>query len=153
VDTRVAKALAGDFDAIVIAAAGVHRLGLAAAITQYLPLEVMLPAPGQGALAIQCRADDAGMLEQLRGLEDGAVRSATEAERGFLEGLGGGCAAPIAAFGRVQGGRLQVQGLVASTDGRRQLRVTAEGPPEDGHRLGLALAAEARAKGAEALLA
>lgn len=152
VDTRVGKALAGEFDAIVIAAAGVHRLGLASAITQYLPPEVMLPAPGQGALALQCRADDEGMREQLRGLEDAAVRSATDAERGFLEGLGGGCAAPIAALGRVQDGRLHLRGLVASTDGQRQLRLVAEGSAEDGRRLGLALAAEARARGAEALL-
>lgn len=153
VDSRVRKAMAGAFDAIVIAAAGVHRLGLASAITQYLPLEVMLPAPGQGALAVQCRADDAALLTRLRGLEDAAVRSATDAERGFLEGLGGGCAAPIAAFGRVRADRLQLHGLVASTDGRRRLRLAAEGPGEGGYPLGLALAAEARAKGAEALLA
>lgn len=153
VDTRIGKALAGEFDAIVIAAAGVHRLGFASAITQYLPPEVMLPAPGQGALAVQCRADDEGMREQLRGLEDAAVRSATDAERGFLEGLGGGCAAPIAALGRVQAGRLHLRGLVASSDGQRVLRLFADGPTDDGRRLGLALAAEARARGAEALLA
>ena len=100
VDTRVAKAQAGEFDAIVIAAAGVHRLGLTSAITEYLPLEIMLPAPGQGALAVQCRDDDSAMLELLRGLEETEVRAATDAERAFLEGLGGGCAAPIAAFGR-----------------------------------------------------
>jgi hydroxymethylbilane synthase len=153
VDTRVRKALAGEFDAIVIAAAGVHRLGLASAITQYFPPEIMLPAPGQGALAVQCRADDREVLEQLRGLEDAEVRSTTDAERGFLEGLGGGCAAPIAALGRVQDGRLHLHGLVASTDGQRQIRLTTEGPTENGRRLGFALAAEARAKGAEALLA
>jgi hydroxymethylbilane synthase len=153
VDTRVRKALAGEFDAIVIAAAGVHRLGLASSIGEYLPLEVMLPAPGQGALAVQCRADDAALLETLRGLENAAVRSATGAERGFLEGLGGGCAAPIAALGRVEGGRLRLHGLVASADGRRVLRVTANEPVAEGRRLGLALAAEARARGAEALLA
>ena len=152
VDTRVGKALAEEFDGIVIAAAGVHRLGLAFAITQYLPPEVMLPAPGQGALALQCRADDEPMLEQLRRLENAAVRSATDAERGFLEGLGGGCAAPIAALGRVQNGRLHLQGLVASIDGRQQLRIAADGAADDGRRLGLTLAAEARARGAEALL-
>lgn len=153
VDTRVGRALAGEFDAIVIAAAGVHRLELGFAITEYLPPEVMLPAPGQGALVVQCRADDAGMREQLRGLEDAEVRSATDAERGFLEGLGGGCAAPIAALGRVQDGWLHLHGLVASPDGRQQIRVAADGPADAGRRLGLALAAEARARGAEALLA
>src|SRR5262245_7115017 len=153
VDTRVAKAQADEFDAIVIAAAGVHRLGLSSAITEYLPLEVMLPAPGQAALAVQCRADDSAMLDLLRGLDESAVRSATDAERGFLEGLGGGCAAPIAAFGRTEGGRIHLEGLVLSLDGQRQIRLMWEGPAADGRRLGLALAAEARAKGAEALLA
>jgi hydroxymethylbilane synthase len=153
VDTRVRKALAGAFDAIVLAAAGVHRLGLQSAITQYLPVEVMLPAPGQGALAVQCRTGDDRVLAQLRHLEEAPVRWATDAERGFLEGLGGGCAAPIAALGDVRHGRLHLQGLVASTDGRRVLRVAGDAPAHDGWRLGLALAAEARARGAEALLA
>lgn len=153
VDTRVDKARAGEFDAIVIAAAGVHRLGLASAITQYLPLDVMLPAPGQGALAVQCRADDDELVTQLHLLDDETVRTATAAERGFLEGLGGGCAAPIAAFARIQDGQMQVQGLVSSPDGQRQVRVTADGPADDGRRLGLTLAADARARGAEALLA
>lgn len=153
VDTRVAKAQAGEFDAIVIAAAGVHRLGLTSAITEYLPLEIMLPAPGQGALAVQCRADDAAVLELLRGLDERNVRAATDAERGFLEGLGGGCAAPIAAFGRADEGRIHLEGLVLSLDGQRQIRLVWEGPAADGRRVGLRLAAEARAKGAEALLA
>lgn len=153
VDTRVAKAQAGEFDAIVIAAAGVHRLGLTSAITEYLPLEIMLPAPGQGALAVQCRADDAAVLELLRGLDERNVRAATDAERGFLEGLGGGCAAPIAAFGRADEGRIHLEGLVLSLDGQRQIRLVWEGPATDGRRVGLRLAAEARAKGAEALLA
>jgi hydroxymethylbilane synthase len=153
VDTRVSKAQAGEFDAIVIAAAGVHRLGLSSAITEYLPLEVMLPAPGQGALAVQCRADDAAVLELLGGLDERNVRAATDAERGFLEGLGGGCAAPIAAFGRADEGRIHLEGLVLSLDGQRQIRLVWEGPAADGRRVGLRLAAEARAKGAEALLA
>ncbi len=153
VDTRVAKAQAGEFDAIVIAAAGVHRLGLTSAVTEYLPLEIMLPAPGQGALAVQCRGDDSAMLELLRGLEDTAARVATDAERAFLEGLGGGCAAPIAAFGEVVGGRLHLRGLVLSLDGRRQIRIAGESRLADGRLLGLTLAAEALAKGAEELLA
>jgi hydroxymethylbilane synthase len=153
VDTRVAKAQTGEFDAIVIAAAGVHRLGLSSAITEYIPLEIMLPAPGQGALAVQCRADDAAVLELLRGLDERNVRAATDAERGFLEGLGGGCAAPIAAFGRADEGRIHLEGLVLSLDGQRQIRLVWEGPAADGRRVGLRLAAEARAKGAEALLA
>ncbi|HSB54191.1 MAG TPA: hydroxymethylbilane synthase [Gemmatimonadales bacterium] len=152
VDTRVRDALAGDFDAIVIAAAGVHRLGLGGAVTQYLPLEVMLPAPGQGALAVQCRSDDAVLLRQLGGLGNDAVQAATDAERGFLEGLGGGCAAPIAALGEVSGDRLELEGLVASLDGRERIYCSAEGPMTQGRALGLALAARARTRGAEALL-
>lgn len=153
VDTRVAKAQAEEFDAIVIAAAGVHRLGLSSAITEYLPLDVMLPAPGQAALAVQCRADDPMILDLLRGFDDPAIRSATEAERAFLEGLGGGCAAPIAAFGEVAGDRLRLRGLVLSLDGKRQIRLAGEVRAADGRQLGLTLAAEALAKGAEALLA
>ncbi|HSE69024.1 MAG TPA: hydroxymethylbilane synthase [Gemmatimonadales bacterium] len=152
VDTRIAKVQAGEFDAIVIAAAGVHRLGLTSAITEYLPLEVMLPAPGQGALAVQCRADDSAMRDLLRRLDDTAVRSATDAERAFLEGLGGGCAAPIAAFGEVTGDRLYLRGLVLSRDGKRQLRLAGKVRWTEARLLGLTLAAEALAKGAEALL-
>ena len=81
------------------------------------------------------------------------MRAATDAERGFLEGLGGGCAAPIAAFGRADEGRIHLEGLVLSLDGQRQIRLVWEGPATDGRRVGLRLAAEARAKGAEALLA
>jgi len=152
VDTRVAKVFAGEFDAIVIAAAGVHRLGLSSAITQYFEPETMLPAPGQGALAVQCRADDEAILGYLRDLDEVLVRSATDAERGFLEGLGGGCAAPIAALGQVRGGQLHLQGMVASVDGKRQLRLETHGPVAEGRELGLALAKEARARGAEDLL-
>ena len=156
VDTRVRKALDGQYDAIVIAAAGVTRLGLADAVTDYLPLDQVLPAPGQGALAVQCRADDADVLALARGLDDADVRAATEAERGFLEGLGGGCAAPIAAHARVEerppGRRVVVRGLVASLDGRTVIRVEGSGGADHARATGLQLAADARLRGAEALL-
>lgn len=156
VDTRVRKALDGQYDAIVIAAAGVTRLGLAGSVTEYLPLERVLPAPGQGALAVQCRADDADVLAILAGLDDPEVRAATEAERGFLEGLGGGCAAPIAAHARVEhrpgGDRVVVRGLVASLDGRTVIRVEAAGAALRARATGLQLAADARRRGADALL-
>jgi hydroxymethylbilane synthase len=156
VDTRVRKAFAGEYDAIVIAAAGVLRLGLADAVTEYLPLERVLPAPGQGALAVQCRGDDADVVALLRALDDPDVRAATEAERGFLEGLGGGCAAPIAAHARVDqtpaGRRLVVRGLVASLDGRTVIRVETVGGLGEARATGLRLAADARARGADALL-
>lgn len=156
VDTRVRKAREGGYDAILIAAAGVTRLGLADAVTEYLPLERVLPAPGQGALAVQCRDDDDTVLPLLRRLDERNVRAAVEAERGFLEGLGGGCAAPIAAHAAVRNGNgaevLAVRGLVASLDGRTVVRVEGEGPVADGRALGLGLAAEARRRGAGALL-
>lgn len=152
VDTRIRRVLAGEYDAVVLAAAGLHRLGLASRITQYLPLDAVLPAPGQGALAIQCRAEDGAVREEVAALDDGAARAATEAERAFLEGLGGGCTAPVAAYGRLEGGELILSGLVASPDGTRVIRLEERGPSRDGRALGLALAAAALAQGAEALL-
>jgi len=156
VDTRVRRALDGAYDAIVIAAAGVLRLGLGDAISHYLPLDVVLPAPGQGALAVQCREDDLATRALLAALDEPAVRAATAAERGFLEGLGGGCAAPIAAHAvterRAGADWLRVRGLVASLDGRRVVRVEASGPPAGARMIGLKLAADARTRGAGALI-
>lgn len=156
VDTRVRKALEGEYDAIVIAAAGVHRLGLAAHITEYLPFHQMLPAPGQGALAVQCRADDDAVRTLLMVLDDPAVRVPTTAERAFLSGLGGGCAAPIAALGESFEGegrrQLRLTGLVASLDGRRVVRATLEGEWNGGEALAQALADRVTADGARALL-
>src|SRR5262249_47053421 len=103
VDTRIRKALSGEYDAIVLAAAGVLRLGLAQHISEYLPFAVMLPAPGQGAIAVQCRAADAELLELLRPLDHAAARAAVTAERAFLAGLGGGCSAPVGGFASADG--------------------------------------------------
>jgi len=157
VDTRVGKALEGEYDAIVIAAAGVHRLGLTAHITEYLPFHQMLPAPGQGALAVQCRADDDAVRTLLMVLDDPAVRVPTTAERAFLSDLGGGCAAPIAALGESFEGegrrQLRLTGLVASLDGRRVVRATLEGAWNGGEALAQALAERVTAGGARALLA
>jgi hydroxymethylbilane synthase len=155
VDTRVRKALSGAYDAIVIAAAGVERLGLADAVTEYLPLELMLPAPGQGALAIQCRADDRETRTLLAQLDDAHVRATTSAERRFLAALGGGCAAPIAAYGSVSADpepTLTLTGLVAATDGSRMVRVRGTGRLGDWQGLANRLADEAVAAGARELL-
>jgi hydroxymethylbilane synthase len=156
VDTRVRRALAGEVDAIVIAAAGVERLGLAGAITEYLRFEVMLPAPGQGALAIQCRADDRVTRGLLGALDDPVARATTTAERVFLAALGGGCAAPVAALGAVRaaddGRRLHLQGLVASLDGTRIVRVAGDAPLDASHELAPRLAQEAIRLGGRALL-
>ncbi len=153
VDTRLRKALEGQYDAIILAGAGLTRLGLDSHVTQWLPLEVMLPAPGQGALAVQCRVDDEETLSLLSALEDAPTRAAVTAERQFLLGLGGGCAVPVAAYAAISGQQSAVSltGLVASVDGRQLIKVAGEGtdPLELGHRL----AQEAIAKGAGEILA
>ena len=152
VDSRVRKALSGDYDAIVLAAAGLLRLGLQEAISEYLSFETMLPAPGQGAIAVQCRADDTELLGWLRPLDDAPTRAAVSAERAFLAGLGGGCAAPIAAYAAAgPNAALSLTGLVATPDGRRVIRVTSAGADPDA--LGATLAAQALAQGARELLA
>jgi hydroxymethylbilane synthase len=153
VDTRVARALRGDYDAIVIAAAGVIRLGLSDAISELLPLQVMLPAPGQGALAVQCREDDLATRALLSKLDEAPVRSATLAERGFLEGLGGGCSAPVAAYAECDGARVELRGLVVSPEGREVVRVAGAAAAAGARGLGLKLAREAAAAGAMEIIA
>ncbi len=154
VDTRIRKAMQGEYDAIVLAAAGVLRLGLDAHIAReaYLPFEVMLPAPGQGALAVQCRADDSAARELLAAIDDPPTRKAVGAERAFLKGLGGGCSTPVAAYAEcgMQNAECRMRGLIASVDGRRVIRVSGEG--SDPMNLGIELAQQALAQGAEDLL-
>ncbi len=154
VDTRVRKALAADgpYDAMLLAQAGLERLGHAHVITQVLPATVMLPAPAQGALAVQCRSDG-DILALLAPLEHTPTRRAVDAERAFLAGAGGGCALPIAAFATVTDEVLHLQGRVTAPDGSRQIDVAASGPSADPHTLGARLAAEALAAGAGDLLA
>ncbi|HKE92239.1 MAG TPA: hydroxymethylbilane synthase [Gemmatimonadales bacterium] len=153
VDTRVHKAQRGDYDGIVLAAAGVVRLGLGDTITEVLPLEVMLPAPGQGALAVQCRVEDTVTRELLAALDDLDVRAATDAERGFLAALGGGCSAPVAALAEVGGSAtLRLTGLVAASDGSKVIRVTASRPVAEATRLATGLAEQAIHRGARDLL-
>jgi hydroxymethylbilane synthase len=155
VDTRLRKALDGQYDAIILAGAGLTRLGLDSHVTEWLSLEVMLPAPGQGALAVQCRADDSTTLETLSALEDESTRKCVTAERAFLQGLGGGCAVPVAAYGkfRMQNAecRIELTGLVISEDGKKVVKVTGDGI--DALELGKHLANEAIAQGADEILA
>jgi hydroxymethylbilane synthase len=146
VDTRIRKALQGEYDAIVLAAAGVTRLGLESHISQYLPFELMLPAPGQGALAVQCRAVDLELLALLVQIDDPATRAAVEAERAFLQGLGGGCSAPVAAYATVVDGQVNLVGLAASPDGQHMAHVAGVG--QSARALGLALAVRALEQGA-----
>ncbi len=152
VDTRLRKALAADgpYDALLLAQAGLTRLGRADAIAQVLPLDVMLPAPGQGALAIQCR-DEASTLALLAPLNHTPTRQAVTAERAFLTRLGGGCAVPVAAYAVVTEGRLSLRGRVTAPDGSRQIDVALEGVADDAAALGARLAESALAQGAAAL--
>jgi hydroxymethylbilane synthase len=152
VDTRLRKALDGQYDAIILAGAGLTRLGLDSHVTEWLSLDVMLPAPGQAALAIQCRADDSTTLELLSALEDESTRKAVSAERAFLMGLGGGCAVPVAAYAVTsdQSSVISLVGLVISEDGRKVVKVTGQGV--DALKLGNDLAQQAIAQGADQIL-
>ena len=151
VDTRLRKAMEGQYDAIILAGAGLTRLGLEGHVTEWLSLDVMLPAPGQGALAVQCRADDQTTLKLLAALEDASTRKAVTAERAFLSGLGGGCSLPVAAYASVNGQRVTLTGLVISEDGKKAIHVNRAGT--DARRLGDELAQSAIAQGANGILA
>ena len=161
VDTRVRKVRHGEYDAVVLAAAGIKRLGLEDAVTEWIEPETMLPAPGQGALGIQCRADDVRTRGLLAAIDDPDSRATTTGERAFLRALGGGCAAPVGAHAVVarleasdnasQGMVLiQLAALVASVDGSDVVRVSGEGEPDE---VGERLAREALAGGADRILA
>jgi hydroxymethylbilane synthase len=125
VDSRVQKVLRGDYDAIVLAQAGLIRLGLQAHITEVFALDVMLPAPAQGALAIQCRADDLETIALLAVIHDPLTAAAVDAERSFLSNLGGGCSLPVAAFAQKNSGQIILTGAVISVDGKQAIRLSA----------------------------
>ncbi len=125
VDTRLKKLLNAEYDAIVVAQAGLNRLGLQTHISEVLPLEIMLPAPGQGALAVQCRSDDIETLRVLATIHDPITAAAVRAERAFLSGLGGGCSLPIAAFAEKNNGTIILTGAVISPDGSQEIRLSA----------------------------
>lgn len=150
VGTRLQKVFSGDYDAAVLAAAGLTRLGLQAHISQYLPFSVMLPAPGQGALAVQCRAADAHILNLLAPIDDAPTRRCVLAERAFLDGLGSGCSLPVGAYATLDGDEIQLSGLVGAIDGRQVIELSAHG--RDPQQLGVRLAAQAYEQGAAALL-
>lgn len=152
VDTRLRKMRQGEVDGLVLAAAGMIRLGLQHEITELLPLESMLPAPGQGALALETRRDD-WVDAFLQPLHDAAAACAVAAERAFLAALGGGCMVPVAAFAQCHADRLHLRGFVGTPDGRHQMSQERWGATADAVQLGTELAEQFRASGAEALLA
>jgi hydroxymethylbilane synthase len=156
VDTRLRKLDEGQFDAIVLAEAGLRRLGLADRITQVLPLDVMLPAVGQGALAIECRHSDEASQAATAALDDPATHAAVLAERALLATLRGGCMAPVGALGRFDGDQLQLSAVVLSADGARRLSAhdSEHGTDAvDAEQLGVRVADALLAQGAARLIA
>ncbi len=141
VDTRLGKLEAGEYDAVILAAAGLNRLHKTESIRQFISADLMCPAAGQGALAVEVRAGDSGTLEHVAFLDDPAARSTTTCERALLGRLGGGCQVPIGALAEVRDGRLRLQAVVASPDGSRILRESADGeaPVQLGQSVGDAL--------------
>jgi hydroxymethylbilane synthase len=152
VDTRLRKLDAGEFDALVLAEAGLNRLGLSDRITEVIPLSIMLPAIGQGALGIETRSGDE-MSPVVARLDDQATRAAVLAERSLLAGLRGGCLAPVGAWGRAAGSLLQLSAAVLSVDGRCRVSISLSGNPAQPEKLGRAGAAELLALGAGELIA
>lgn len=152
VDTRIRKLKEGQYDAIVLAAAGLRRLGLEEEIAEILSPEQVCPAPGQGALAIQTRDGDAAQLT-CTGLNHEATRQAVACERAALAALGGGCQLPIGAFARVVNGALELMAIVISPDGRHPLRAQASGPRLQPEELGIKVAHDLLDRGADRILA
>jgi hydroxymethylbilane synthase len=140
VDTRVGKVIAGELDAVVLAASGLRRLGLAAAGAGFLDPEVFTPAPGQGCLAVEAREDDQRVLTLLAGLTHEPSRTALTGERAFLARLGGSCTLPAGALLTMAGGSLEMRGFVAAQDGKGLVRERLTGPASDPEGIGRALA-------------
>lgn len=166
-DTRLGKVASGEFDAIVLARAGLARLGRLDVVTEVFEPEQLLPAPGQGALAVECRGDDPDTLRTLADLDDPATRAAVTAERAVLAALEAGCSAPVGAYADLAGpgsdpagpgdaaerGReLRLCAAVVALDGGASVRLSTAGSPDGAEDLGRRLAADALAKGAAALM-
>lgn len=151
-DTRLRKVGEGLYDAIILAAAGLHRMGWRDKITAYLDPDQFLPAIGQGALGIEARSNDEDVARFISPLHHLETANAVEAERGFLKELEGGCQVPIGGFARVEGEEVELTGLVASLDGTVIIRKTLRGPGKDAAEIGRRLAREVLNDGAGAIL-
>jgi hydroxymethylbilane synthase len=152
-DTRLRKLDEGKFQAIILAAAGLNRLGMSSRATGYFSAKEMLPAVGQGALGIELRKDDAELLAGLSFLNDATTTVAVTAERAFLFRLEGGCQVPIGAFADVRDGQVELTGLIAAVDGSQVLKDTMSGPAEEAHQLGIKLANKLLDMGGREILA
>ncbi|GLY79888.1 hydroxymethylbilane synthase [Actinoallomurus iriomotensis] len=152
-DTRLRKVTTGECDAVVLAYAGLTRINRLDAVSEIFDPAQMLPSPGQGALAVECRADRTDLLEILATLDDYASRAAVAAERALLAALEGGCSAPVGAYAAVEDRTLlHLIGVVTGYDGERQVRLSESGHPDLAERLGRDLAARMIAKGADQLM-
>jgi hydroxymethylbilane synthase len=152
VNTRLAKLDNGEFAAIILAAAGLIRLGFAQRIAGLLPVELSLPANGQGAVGIECRSDDIAVQQLLSPLEHAPTRSCVLAERAMNRKLQGGCQVPIGAYAEISGDSLWLRGLVGAVDGSEIIRHELRGPVAEAEQLGTALAEHLLAQGAGRIL-
>ncbi|HUS08401.1 MAG TPA: hydroxymethylbilane synthase [Bryobacteraceae bacterium] len=152
VDTRIRKLDEGQFAAIVLAAAGLNRLGWDDRIAEHLPVEIVCPAVGQGALAIETRADGGAGMLACEVLNHAETSAAVRAERAVLEMLGGGCQVPVGAYAEVSRGRLRLRALVIAPDGTRQAKREAEGPAAEAVRIGHAIGLELLEAGGREIL-
>lgn len=152
VNTRLAKLDAGEFDAIILASAGLKRLGMADRITQSLPTTVSLPAMGQGAIGIECRVDDVEVNEMLQVLHHEATSICVKAERAMNARLNGGCQVPIGGFAQIEGEKLFMRGLVGSPDGSLIYRSERNSPIAQAKEIGVAIAEDLLAQGADKIL-
>ncbi|ARV59279.1 hydroxymethylbilane synthase [Nostocales cyanobacterium HT-58-2] len=151
-NTRLSKLDAGEYDALILAVAGLQRLGMGERIHQVLPTEISLYAVGQGALGIECRADDVEVLSVLQAIEHTSTRDRVLAERAFLRELEGGCQVPIGVHTQLNEDKLTLTGLVASLDGKRLVKDTVTGAAKEAERLGIQLAQNLRQQGAQEIL-
>ncbi|WP_184890961.1 hydroxymethylbilane synthase [Actinomadura livida] len=151
-DTRLAKVTDGDLDAVVLAHAGLRRIGRVEAVGEVFDTDQMLPAPGQGALALECRSDRADLLELLGTVNDAATRRAVTAERTILAVLEAGCSAPVGTYAAEVEEELHLTATVAAYDGSRQIRLSASGHPDAAEQIGRDLADRLLAQGADQLM-
>jgi hydroxymethylbilane synthase len=150
--TRMAKLDAGEYDALILAVAGLERLEMSDRIHQILPPEISLHAVGQGALGIECRADDTEVIQLLKAIEHPATRDRCLAERSFLRVLEGGCQVPIGVNTEINGNELTLKGLVASVDGQQLVKDSVTGAAANAEKLGAELASILRQQGATEIL-
>lgn len=152
VDTRLGKLKGGSYDAVILACAGLNRLGLQDKVSLVFEIRDLLPAPGQGALALEVREDDRRVMEMIAGLNHPETARSVSAERAFLRAMGGGCNSPIAVHARIEGKALLIDGLAVSPDGRRVIRESVRVAPEEGEPAASALAESVLSKGGREIL-